>query len=79
MLKMETRKIDGLGRVTIPKSIRKQAKIQQNDVLKIEFSQGKIIMTPITENVIAINGVEKRVDDETLQKIKNFLESEGKK
>ena len=32
---METRKIDGLGRVTIPKSIRKQAKIQENDILKI--------------------------------------------
>ena len=39
------RKIDGLGRVVLPKEIRTQLGIQTNDMLNIELKGNKIIIT----------------------------------
>ena len=70
---METRRIDEAGRITIPKNIRKKANIGANDKIKIEYSRGRIVLTPLTNTLITIDGEVTEVDPETLKKIQELL------
>jgi AbrB family transcriptional regulator (stage V sporulation protein T) len=48
------RRIDDLGRVVIPREIRKQLNIKGDDALRIEYYDGKIVLTKynIPENEV---------------------------
>ncbi len=50
-----TRKVDDLGRVTIPKEIRNQFKIYEQDPLEIFVDGEKIILRKYSENCIFCN------------------------
>ena len=39
------RKIDSLGRIVLPKEIRRELDLKENDFLNIELKEGKIILT----------------------------------
>ena len=41
-----TRRIDDLGRIVIPKEIRKNLKIKENEVLEIFINNDEIILKP---------------------------------
>lgn len=50
-----TRKVDDLGRITIPKEIRSQFKIYEQDPLEIFVDGEKIILKKYAENCIFCN------------------------
>jgi AbrB family looped-hinge helix DNA binding protein len=41
------RKIDELGRVVIPKEVRAALNLKEGSTLKIDFEEGRIILTPV--------------------------------
>lgn len=49
------KKLDKAGRIIIPVYIRKILKIKENDEFKIELKNGKIILTPINQNITCEN------------------------
>lgn len=83
------RRVDDLGRVVLPKDIRRELSIREGTEINIEVSEGKILMTKYnrTENVkhnlkstremIAelVTNSELEFIDEHLQKISDILES----
>ena len=69
------RKIDDLGRILLPKEMRRQLDIKENDPLNIELQDNKIIITKpdtvdykaIVEKAIEYN--EKNIHSDSLNKI----------
>ena len=69
------RKIDTLGRIVLPKEMRTQLNIKENDPLNIELQDNKIIITKpdtvdykaIVEKAIEYN--EKNIHSDNLNKI----------
>ena len=69
------RKIDDLGRIVLPKEMRRQLDIKENDPLNIELQDNKIIITKpdtvdykaIVEKAIEYN--EKNIHSDSLNKI----------
>ena len=69
------RKIDDLGRIALPKEMRRQLDIKENDPLNIELQDNKIIITKpdtvdykaIVEKAIEYN--EKNIHSDSLNKI----------
>ena len=69
------RKIDTLGRIVLPKEMRTQLDIKENDPLNIELQDNKIIITKpdtvdykaIVEKAIEYN--EKNIHSDSLNKI----------
>lgn len=41
------RKVDGLGRIVIPKEMRKQLNIKENDDLKVEIINDEIVISKV--------------------------------
>ncbi len=46
---MNTRKIDKLGRIVLPKNYRKMLKIKQNELLNVDCDGASIIITPLRD------------------------------
>jgi stage V sporulation protein T len=62
------RRIDDLGRIVIPKEIRKTLKIQEGDPLEIYVEQSQVLLKkylPINSIEGCVNGVSKCLFNET--------------
>lgn len=67
------RKVDGLGRVTIPKEVRKQVGLDDNDFVDLFVEDGKIVLKPKQKTVLDKRRITKyRLDN---NKIKNLKET----
>lgn len=52
------KKIDNLGRVVIPKEIRKKLNIKANDIFEISCNEDYIILRPINKTCLSCGGRE---------------------
>ena len=52
------RKVDQLGRIVIPKEIRRSLMIEENDPIEIIKDGGSIIIKPYRPNCVICGGVE---------------------
>ncbi len=43
------RKLDELGRILIPKEVRAALHLKEGALLKIDFEEGKILLTPMRD------------------------------
>ena len=77
------RNLDELGRIVIPKEIRKKLKIEQKDSIEIFIDGSSIVLKKFEENCIFCNGTkdlisfnEKLVCKKCLDKLNNINETE---
>lgn len=52
---MMTRKLDDLGRIVIPKEIRKNLNMQEDDDIKITVKNSKITLEKVKEKIKCVN------------------------
>lgn len=77
------RNLDELGRIVIPKEIRKKLKIEQKDPIEIFIDGTSIVLKKFEENCIFCNGTkdltsfeEKLICKKCLDKLSNIDETE---
>ena len=77
------RNLDELGRIVIPKEIRKKLKIEQKDPIEIFIDGNSIVLKKFEENCIFCNGTkdlisfnEKLICKNCLDKLSNIDETE---
>lgn len=74
------RRIDDLGRIVIPKEIRKQARIENGDALEIYITnEGAIFLKPYQEKPLTNEEILNRYDEmsqeEKIELIKEMIEN----
>lgn len=74
------RRIDDVGRIVIPKAIRAQMGIQENDEFEIFLDKDSITFkklkqtNPVDDIMDAVAG-KVNLDEDSVEKIKNFLQN----
>ena len=74
------RRIDDVGRIVIPKAIRAQMGIQENDEFEIFIDKDSITFkklkqtNPVDDIMDAVTG-KVNLDEDSAEKIKNFLQN----
>lgn len=65
------RKVDSLGRVTIPKEVRKQLKISDNETVEMSVENGAIVLKPKDKSIVDVRRTTIfNIDEAEIKKLK---------
>lgn len=68
------RKIDELGRIVIPKDLRKQLGVKNGDPVKLKFADGNIVISKTSENELRNYIVGVMLDKKTTGDVRKVLD-----
>jgi AbrB family looped-hinge helix DNA binding protein len=61
----DSARIDGKGRVTIPKAIRERLGLEAGVEVTVEYDDSRVVLTPAVSRAAAIDRLEGCIDDTT--------------